>query len=87
VADGALPEAARAVDVLAPLGVPEQRALAAHPHDGRIGMADDRMRVDDVRGIEPRELLLERLLRRLRHTAFLTVFNVVYSSIVCGPCS
>ena len=44
-------------------------------------MADDRVRVDDVRGVKPRELLLER------HTAFLTVFNVVYSSIVCGPCS
>jgi hypothetical protein len=77
VPDGALPEPARAVDVLLSLVVPEQRALPARPDDRLLRAADDGVRVNDVRAVELRQ----------SHSAFRTVFKLVYSSIVSGPCS
>ena len=77
VADGALPEPARAVDVLVPLDVPETSAVAARPDDRILGTPDDRVRMDHMSAIELVQV----------HSACRTVLKVVYSSIVCGPCS
>ena len=52
MADGALPEAARAIDVLLAVDVPEQCSLAARPDDRRRRTAHDGMGMDDVRGVE-----------------------------------
>jgi hypothetical protein len=82
VADGALPEAARPVHVLLSVRVPERRSLAADEDHGLLRLADDGVRVQHVRHVEASELA-----RLHRHSWFLTVFIVVYSSIVCGPCS
>jgi hypothetical protein len=49
---GALPEAAGAVDVLVAVDVPQARARAARPDDRGGRRADDRVRMDHVRGVE-----------------------------------
>ncbi len=82
MADGALPEPARSVDVLLAVRVPERRAGPAH-EDERLGRpSDDRVGMEHVRHVEA-----GKLGRGDAHSWFLTVFSTVYSSIVCGPCS
>ena len=76
--DGALPQAAGAVDVLVAVDVPEPGALTARPDERLGGLSDDGVRMDHVCPVERGQV---------SHTAFLTVLSVVYSSIVCGPCS
>ena len=77
VPDRALPQPACPVHVLPAVDVPERRTLAPRPDDRRRRRSHDRMRMQHVRLIELGQV----------HNVCLTVFSVVYSSIVCGPCS
>jgi hypothetical protein len=73
VPDRALPQPARAVDVLVAVAVPQERALPAHEHGRRLGPSDHLVRMDDVGTVEPVQLGRGRdgvpapLLRELAH--------------------
>jgi hypothetical protein len=82
VADEALPQAARAVDVLVAVGVGDDGAAPRRDDERLERAADDLVGVDDVGPVEPGEPLVA-----LVPTAVLIVFTAVYSPIDSGPSS